>query len=301
MASHAVDTSKVLPEGNWLYAFHADEFIRIAQDGKQIAALLSEHHLAHFMSPPDPREVLSWERSLPIMANVLKAAGMHDQLVLLEYCPPSRDKWPCRVDMVICGKDANHKTHAVLLELKQWSNIPMRRTLRRGIIRLRMNGKWVKKANPRTQVEDYRRHMQKILKICGFPEDFIVFSAYAYLHNAHDLSHKQKLVLFGKNDGHDEDTRLYTKEYTGALVKRLRECVSGGHGDEAFAAFKQVQSKAIEHIKALPKRKYSLFVRMLWKWGYNQFFRDQVTVFFLFVILPLSVLIGFVTWVIYAR
>jgi len=144
--------------------------------------------------------------------------------------------------------------------------------------------------------------MRKVLEVCDLPPDFLVFEAYAYLHNAHHLSRKAKRILYGKHHDHDLDTRLYTEEFTGALIKRLREHVGAGHGQEAFAALKEVQKRAIHAVKRLPirrrwpfyKKMYYAFLRRMKR---DWFLRWQLSALFLFVVVPLIILIGGVWWV----
>jgi hypothetical protein len=194
---------------------------------------------------------MSWKNSLPALAEVLKKAEMHDQLVILEYCPPSRDETPSRIDAVICGVDTNNKIHAVLIELKQWSH-----GIREGhgnFLQVHIAGDWRLKPHPRKQIEDYRTQLQMILTICNEKPDFIIFSAYAYLHNASHISPELKYLLFGKGE-FDPDSRLYTKDFDFALANRLRELVGGGKGTIAFLAFKKLQDRAYHNAKFLPKR-----------------------------------------------
>lgn len=289
------------PEGNWLYALKAEEFIELARNGEAIADLLAKRHLALLDALAGEGEYRSWQESLPALAKVLAVAGLKEQMVILEYCPPSRDELPSRVDAVICGTDSMGHLHAVFIELKQWSSLRMEASHEPGYLFIHRHDGWRHVLHPRKQAEEYRRHMQEVLKICGLPADLLVFSAYAYMHNAKDLPDYKKRILFGNPEVFDEDSRLYTQEYASALAGRLRERVGQGRGEQAFRVLQDLQRQAVAHVDQLPqrlstmlfeqRRSYAIDVRRRQR-------RELLIVFLVLVLLPVALLVGFIWWII---
>lgn len=287
------------PQGNWLYALKAGEFIELAADGQTIADLLAEHHQDVLGLPAGDGEHHSWQQSLPALAQVLAAAGLKEQMVILEYCPPSRDTLPSRIDAVICGADKAGHLQAVFIELKQWSSLPMAPSALPGHLFIHRQGQWKHVLHPRKQAEEYRKHMQEVLKLCGLPADFLLFSAYAFLHNAANLSGKKKDILFGHSEAFDEDSRLYTSEYASALSSRLQERVGQGEGERAFAAFQDLQRHALQHVDQLPKRLSTMLYEQRKAYAISlrvRIWREKLGVFLVLVLLPTALIIGFFWW-----
>lgn len=239
--------------GNWLCALTAENFINLAntEQGDKISRFLTEESVRTFKENPAPEEQRSWKYSLPALAKVLQEASLKDQIVILEYFAPSRDRRPSRIDAVICGLDSEGKAHAVLIELKQWSHNIYPAS--GDFLGVSISNKIHYKIHPRKQIETYRNHMKEILRVCDLPTDFIRFEAYAYLHNAAHLSDAQKVLLYGQIQ-FEEDSRLYTKDFHHSFAKRLQEHLSGGNGKDALKTFKELQILALQRVKKLPKR-----------------------------------------------
>jgi uncharacterized protein len=70
---------------------------------------------------PSPSEENSWLVSLPQIIDVLQIADIGEYPILLEYRLPFDDE---RCDVLLLGFE-NNKTHIMVIELKQWSNISM--------------------------------------------------------------------------------------------------------------------------------------------------------------------------------
>jgi len=74
-----------------------------------------------FDSLPSESEVNSWKNSLMVLASVLKSnIKLHNLYIFLEYKMPSCSR---RADVMLFGLDKNQKPTALVIELKQWSNI----------------------------------------------------------------------------------------------------------------------------------------------------------------------------------
>lgn len=242
------------PDGNWLLAIPSSEFITQAKHPQSLAALLAAKSKALILHDVSEREIRAWENSLPALAEVMSEANLAEQIIILEYCLPSLDDLPNRVDAVLCGADAQGKLNAVIIELKQWANLPMKEDSKPGYLLVKYRDQWEQKPHPRKQAEEYREHMQSVLGAYDFPADHLLFSAYAYMHNAMDLPADKIRILFGNQSAFDEDSRLYTRKYSHSLAKRLKEHVGYGKGEQAFAVFKDLLSRVQENGNKLPKR-----------------------------------------------
>ncbi|MFO7287844.1 MAG: AAA family ATPase, partial [Gammaproteobacteria bacterium] len=85
-------------------------------EGKILAAF--ERRLGHATSK---REIESWKNSMQYMNNVLVGYGIpEDAGVAIEYKIPLTSK---RVDFILTGCDADGNENAVIVELKQWSEV----------------------------------------------------------------------------------------------------------------------------------------------------------------------------------
>jgi uncharacterized protein len=89
-------------------------------DGVSIAERLLEQMLHRHARRPAPSEVRSWQRSVPILAHELVAAGLGSVEVMLEHQLPLTSK---RVDAVLAGyHPRTGEPSFVVVELKQWSD-----------------------------------------------------------------------------------------------------------------------------------------------------------------------------------
>ena len=254
MKGNTNDQEITRPDGNWLLATKSSEFIAQTKDPQSLAKLLAANSKALILHEVSEREIRAWENSLPALAEVMSEANLTEQIIILEYCLPSLDTLPDRVDAVLCGADEQGKLNAVFIELKQWANLPMKEDSKPGYLLVKYHDQWEQKPHPRKQAEEYREHMQSILGTYGFPADHLLFSAYAYMHNALDLPPDKIRILFGDQNAFDEDSRLYTRKYSHSLAKRLKEHVGYGQGEQAFVVFKEVLNRVQENGNLLPKR-----------------------------------------------
>jgi len=83
----------------------------------QIAEKLRLAFFGYFRYYPSHSELNSWRNSLRAVSMVFEHANLIDQGIMLEYQLPMTSK---RLDCLICGRDANAKDNAVIIELKQW-------------------------------------------------------------------------------------------------------------------------------------------------------------------------------------
>jgi len=200
-------------------------------------------------------ELQSWKYSLHALSQLLRDAGLHDQLVILEYMIPSRDKYPNRIDAVVCGLDINNKWNAVLFEFKQWDACNIRKSLFSRKLTMEFKNIRTPQKHPAIQARMYKNKMRKLLKILKIPKDSITFHSCAYLHNSHP-SVEQRSVLFHKSYRKIlADTPLYTKQERNFLIQKLQAYVPRGDSQKAFEVFHAVHLKSAEKASKLPIRK----------------------------------------------
>ena len=102
-----------------LYQGTSEQFIADAVQAR-LANLLADRFFEEFRYRPAPSEVMSWRNSLAAMANVLQLADLTDQGVLVELKLPLSSK---RLDVMITGSNPTTGDAAVIVELKQWTEV----------------------------------------------------------------------------------------------------------------------------------------------------------------------------------
>lgn len=83
----------------------------------QLAVHLRQEFLKCFGFNPSRNEAMSWRNSLLRVALIFQQADLTDHGVFVEYKLLLSGK---RVDVIICGRDAENDRNAVIIELKQW-------------------------------------------------------------------------------------------------------------------------------------------------------------------------------------
>lgn len=138
--------------------------------------ILSEFE-RRFLKRPSRNEVLSWKNSMQYMYKILIDPELpNDSGVSIEYVLPLTSK---RIDFVLTGKDAERRDTAVIIELKQWSEV--KRTVKDGVVITRFSGGEVETSHPSYQawtyaalIEDYNETVRK---------EEIRLMPCSYLHN----------------------------------------------------------------------------------------------------------------------
>jgi DUF2075 family protein len=122
-------------------------------------------------------EVEAWRNSMQFMNNVLNDDGIPaDAGVAIEYRLPSSNK---RIDFILTGKNADDLDTAIIVELKQWSEV--KATSKDGVV-----STWVGKAerevsHPSYQAWTYAALLEDFNEVVR--NDGIVLKPCAYLHN----------------------------------------------------------------------------------------------------------------------
>jgi hypothetical protein len=102
-----------------LYQGTTAQFIGDATQAR-LANQLAARFFEEFRYRPSPSEVTSWRNSLLAMASVLQLADLRDQGILVELKLPLSSK---RLDVLITGQNPTTGDAAVVVELKQWTEV----------------------------------------------------------------------------------------------------------------------------------------------------------------------------------
>ena len=149
-----------------------------AGDAESIAERLLEQMLHHHARRPSPSEVRSWQRSVPMLAYELNAAGLGSVEVMLEHQLPLTSK---RVDAVLAGfHPRTGDPSYVVVELKQWSDAH----LFEGQIELVEIPAYGHRPvlHPSSQVQGYCEYMLDFIP--GLADQRDPIAGVAFLHNA---------------------------------------------------------------------------------------------------------------------
>lgn len=105
---------------------------------------------------PSPNEAQAFQNSLPYVGNILDGSNLPDDVgVAIEYRIPQSSK---RVDFIITGKNEDGLPIAIIIELKQWTNLES--TTMDAIVRTWVGGKDREVLHPSYQAWSYAQFMR---------------------------------------------------------------------------------------------------------------------------------------------
>ena len=159
-----------------LYQGTSEQFIADAVQAR-LANLLADRFFDEFRYRPAPSEVNSWRNSLAAMANVLQLADLKDQGVLVELKLPLSSK---RLDVLITGSNPSTGDAAVVIELKQWTEVG--RSNITDCVVVDFGGRPRDHLHPSRQVAQYQRYLLDTHP--AFTDGAVALDACAYLHFA---------------------------------------------------------------------------------------------------------------------
>ena len=185
--------------------------LRLATEGT-LADRIAEH-VWSTRNGVSPAERKSWARSLPVLAQDLADAGLHDVEVLIEYQLPLTSR---RVDAVLAGvHPITGEDSFVVIELKQWSYAT----------RYEDSGTLVAvehaagpRLHPGIQVGDYCQYLIDFLGLLAEHGNTVLGAA--YLHNAVDRDITELL-----DRPATEQSRIFTKQRRGDFLEYLRNAL----------------------------------------------------------------------------
>lgn len=181
-------------------------------------------------------EIQSWKNSLQYMNNVLTIGGIPDDAgVAIEYCIPLTSK---RVDFILTGMDRNNRDTAVIVELKQWTDVE--KTPKDAIV-ITFVGKSLREVtHPSYQAWTYAALLQDFN--VEIQEGNISLHPCAYLHNCLDPSTVK--APFYKE--HTHRAPVFLQNDVQLLAEFLRKYVK--HGDKSQILYR------IEHGRLRPSK-----------------------------------------------
>ena len=162
-------------------------------------------------------EIASWQNSLSYMCNVIRDQAIPEDVgVAIEFVVPNTNK---RVDFIFTGLDKEDKEHAIVVELKQWSEAKLI-NFKDAIVSTYVGGGLREVAHPSYQAWSY----------CSLIENFnssaqdrqIKLHPCSYLHNYNekdpeDLRNNVYADILSKSplftQGQMNDLRNYVKSY----------------------------------------------------------------------------------------
>ncbi len=203
-----------------LYMCTSRDFISAAAAG-HIAEKLKDAFLKIFHHAPSVAEVRSWQGGLARLGRVLENASLLDQGMLLEYQLPGSSK---RVDCIIAGLDHEGSPSAVIIELKQWSEVFESDV--EDCVTINIGSHRREVLHPSKQVGNYQDYMESLLPI--FESSEIKLSSCSFLYKLPYKPHSPLLIdryrwLLDKYP-------LFMSDQTQELARFLKNHVGRGHG-----------------------------------------------------------------------
>lgn len=158
-----------------LYAGHSREFVEQATRNA-IARRLEDAFFEAYRYKPAQQEVTSWQNSLFRMAYTLERGGFDDHGILLEYQLPLSSR---RLDCMVTGHSADEDRNAVIVELKQWSDVEP--SCADDCVTTWVGGRKRDVLHPSRQVGQYEEYLRDMHT--AFGEDGVGLRSCAFLHN----------------------------------------------------------------------------------------------------------------------
>lgn len=207
-----------------LYAGPSTDFIREATRNA-IAGRLEAAFVGAFHYKPARQEVMSWQNSLFRMAYVLEVGEFFDHGVLLEYQLPLTSR---RLDCMVSGAAEEGPASAVIVELKQWSDVEPSNADH--CVTAWVAGSKKDLLHPSCQVGQYEEYLRDMHPV--FAEGVVDLRSCAFLHN---LNFDPASEIFA--DRHADLLARYpafTADHQGRLIDYMREHVGQGRGEHVL-------------------------------------------------------------------
>lgn len=164
-----------------VYSGNKQKFVRDVGDNSIESIILSEFQRKLFKRP-SRNEVLSWKNSMQYMFKILIDPDIPpDSGVSIEYVLPLTSK---RIDFILTGKNTDKRDTAVIIELKQWSDV--KRTEKDGVVKTLLAGGERETSHPSYQAWTYAALIQDYNETVR--QEQIHLMPCAYLHNLNSAS-----------------------------------------------------------------------------------------------------------------
>lgn len=143
----------------------------------QIAERILEAYQRHLGHSTSKREIDSWKNSMMYMSNALDDDAIPDDAgVAIEYKIPQTSK---RIDIILTGTNEQHKSTAIIVELKQWSEAQL--SDKDAIVKTFVGGAEREVSHPSYQAWTYASLLQDFNE--AVQQQDIALKPCAYLHN----------------------------------------------------------------------------------------------------------------------
>lgn len=160
------------------------------------------------------REIESWKNSMDFMHKILIDDEIPaDSGVAIEYSLPQTSK---RIDFILTGKDEHKNEHAIIIELKQWTEAKL--TNKDAVVKTYLGGQEVETSHPSYQAWSYAALLNDFNETVR--NESISLKPCAYLHNCtssdvihhpHYEVHTQNAPAFLKSDA--AKLRVFIKQF----------------------------------------------------------------------------------------
>lgn len=161
--------------GMELYSGSSQEFISLTWDNR-IADILEEAFVSYFGHRPGVSEKNSWQHSLEALCAVVKEERLTEHGIALEYSLPQSSK---RLDCMITGVDARSAPNAVVVELKQWTDVEP--SAADECVTTFVGGRLRDVLHPSVQVGQYHQYLKDT--VTAFSSETVSLASCSYLHN----------------------------------------------------------------------------------------------------------------------
>jgi hypothetical protein len=235
-----------------LYSGSSVEFIEMNKRN----TLASQLKSAFFQSlgyNPTENEVMSWRNSLTRMAILLEEFKLDDHGIMVEYQLPMNSK---RIDIIICGRQANDKKHSIVIELKQWERCKLNDYDSERVLTY-IGGGQRPVLHPSIQVGNYKYYLEFNQTAFYNEEDPINLSACCYLHNyGYDITDP----IFDKRfESALLKFPIYTNDDFDRLGQHLKDTLPNGQGTEIVTQIENSKhapsKKLLQHVSNVIKEK----------------------------------------------
>jgi hypothetical protein len=161
-----------------MIVYHADKHQFLMDvDTNRIDEIIYERFQERLGQRTSESELRSWRESLGYMHRILIDPDIPDDCgVAVEFKLPQTNK---RIDFILTGLDADDRETAVIIELKQWSEVET--TGMDGVVRTRFSGRMTETSHPSYQVWSYACLLKDFNEYV-YTND-IRLAPCAYLHN----------------------------------------------------------------------------------------------------------------------
>lgn len=220
-----------------VYTANKREFLKDVKSEK-IHEIIHSQFQRKLLRRASKSEVLSWQNSMQRMLPVLEDSEIPDDSgVHVEYNLPSTSK---RIDFILTGRDAENKEKAVIIELKQWSEVEI--TDKDGIVKTWLGGS-VKEANhPSYQAWSYAAHIQDFNQTVR--DENIGLEPCAFLHNMSSES----VIRDSFYDPHLKNAPVFISRDAKLLSEFLKKHVKYGDSTEIMYRIENGKIKPSKHL-----------------------------------------------------